>query len=186
MNAATTRQTAAQRREDVLAAAVEEFGAHGYHGASTDAIARRAGISQPYLFRLFGSKRELFVACARRCYRRTLESFQGAAEGLRGMEAMMAMRDAYHALLESDPALLHAQLHGYAAATGDPVIAEAMREGYGDLYSYVARVSGASNVEVTSFFARGMLWNVASAMQLQDVTDEWALDLVAGNRDEER
>jgi AcrR family transcriptional regulator len=186
MNAATTRQTTAQRREDVLAAAVEEFATHGYHGASTDVIARRAGISQPYLFRLFGSKRELFVACSRRCYRRTLETFQGAAEGLRGMEAMMAMRDAYHALLDSDPAILQAQLHGYAAATGDPMIAEAMREGFGDLYSYVARVSGASNVEVAFFFARGMLWNVASAMQLQNSTDPWAVELVAGNQGEVR
>ena len=54
--ATTTRQTADERREEVLAAAVEEFGRAGFHGASTDAIARRAGISQPYLFRLFGSK----------------------------------------------------------------------------------------------------------------------------------
>ena len=80
----TTRQTAEARREDLLAAAVEEFARAGFHGASTDAIARRAGISQPYLFRLFGSKKDLYLASVRRCFRRTLEVMQEAAEGLRG------------------------------------------------------------------------------------------------------
>jgi AcrR family transcriptional regulator len=70
--ATTTRQTAAERREAVLEAASAEFALRGLHGASTDAIARRAGISQPYLFRLFGSKKELFIAVVDRCYDRTL------------------------------------------------------------------------------------------------------------------
>ena len=73
MNAATTtRKTAEERREEILAAALEEFGEHGLDGTSTDTIARKAGISQPYLFRLFGSKKELYLASVRRCFRRTL------------------------------------------------------------------------------------------------------------------
>ena len=59
---ATTRHSAAERREDVLDAAMIEFAEHGYEGTSTEDIARRAGISQPYLFRLFGTKKELFKA----------------------------------------------------------------------------------------------------------------------------
>jgi AcrR family transcriptional regulator len=60
------RKTADERREDILAVAMEHFGAGGYHGTSTENIAREAGISQPYLFRLFRTKRELFLACWRR------------------------------------------------------------------------------------------------------------------------
>jgi AcrR family transcriptional regulator len=74
--ATTTRQTADERRVAVLAAANIEFALRGLHGASTDAIARRAGISQPYLFRLFGSKKELFIAVIEDCFARTLESFR--------------------------------------------------------------------------------------------------------------
>jgi AcrR family transcriptional regulator len=108
--ATQTRQTAEERRAEVLAAAVEEFARAGYHGASTDAIARIAGISQPYLFRLFGSKKDLYLAVVRRCFRRTLEAMQGAAEGLRGEEAMHAMGHAYAELLTTDPMMLQAQL----------------------------------------------------------------------------
>ncbi len=76
--------TADERREAVLAAARTAFAEGGYYGTSTDAIADAAGISQPYLFRLYGTKKELFIAAVRRCFRETLETFQRAAEGLRG------------------------------------------------------------------------------------------------------
>src|SRR5712691_7864056 len=140
--ATTTRQTAEARREDVLAAAVDELARAGLNGASTDVIARRAGISQPYLFRLFGSKKELYLAAVRRCFRRTQEAMQGAAEGLRGEEALAAMGEAYGELLKTDPGMLQNQLQTYAAALDDLDVRRAVREGYGDLYVYVERVSG--------------------------------------------
>src|SRR5437763_12762474 len=95
----TVRLSAAERRDDVLDAALVEFAERGYEGTSTEDIARRAGISQPYLFRLFGTKKELFKAASARCFRETLEMFQRAAEGLRGQEALSAMGDAYMGLL---------------------------------------------------------------------------------------
>ena len=92
MNPATTeRKTADERREAVLDAAMIEFAERRLHGASTEAIAQRAGISQPYVFRLFGTKRELFKAMTARCFRETLETFQRAAEGKRGEDALVAM-----------------------------------------------------------------------------------------------
>src|SRR5579863_2410199 len=103
------RKTKAERREAVLDAALEEFGERGYHGASTEDIARRAGISQPYVFRLFGTKKELFIAVAARCFRETLEMFQRSAEGLRGTEALDAIGKAYLRELTADPARLRAQ-----------------------------------------------------------------------------
>src|SRR6266568_8939791 len=97
-----TRHTAAERREDILDAALVEFAERGLQGTSTEDIARRAGISQPYLFRLFGTKKELFKATVARCFRETLESFPRAAEGTRGEEALKAMGAAYMELLLTD------------------------------------------------------------------------------------
>src|ERR1044071_6607275 len=102
MSPTATRLSAAERRDAVLDAAAIEFAERGLDGTSTEDIARRAGISQPYLFRLFGTKKELFKASVARCFRETLETFQRAAEGKRGQEALDAMGNAYMELLVSD------------------------------------------------------------------------------------
>src|SRR5436853_1518416 len=96
----TERKTAGERRDQILDAAIVEFAQRGLAGASTEEIAKAAGISQPYIFRLFGTKKELFKAAVARCLRETLEVFQRAAEGKRGEEALHAMGDAYRTLLE--------------------------------------------------------------------------------------
>jgi len=181
----TTRQTAGERREAVLEAARVEFARSGLHGASTDAIARQAGISQPYLFRLFGSKKELYIASVRRCFHRTLEAMQSAAEGLRGDAALEAMGEAYGVLLKTDPTMLQAQLQAYAAALEDEDVRSAVCEGYGDLYTYVERVSGVDGPRLARFFAMGMLFNVIGAMGLHQVSspEPWAARLMAGCRD---
>ena len=94
-----TRQTAEARREAVIAAARREFAQHGLHGASTDRIAREAGISQPYLFRLFGSKKELFLAVNEACFARTLEVFRDGRRGTAGADALAAIGAAYRNLI---------------------------------------------------------------------------------------
>jgi AcrR family transcriptional regulator len=180
--ATATRQTAEERREAVLEAARREFGRAGYHGASTDAIAREAGISQPYLFRLFGSKKDLYLASVRRCFRRTLESMQAAAEGLRGEAALEAIGESYVTLLRTDPSMLQAQLQAYAAALDDDDVRAAVHDGFGDIYAYTERVSGAPPERLARFHASGMLLNVIAAMGvLGDAELEpWAARLVEG------
>jgi AcrR family transcriptional regulator len=173
-----TRQTAAERREAVLAAAAHEFAHKGLHGGSTDAIAQAAGISQPYLFRLFGTKKELFVASSRRCFARVLASFQEAAEGTTGLEAKEAIGRAYDQLL-ADRELLLGQLQMYAACS-DPEIRDATRAGFAELFRYVEDVTGLSTLEIRDFFAMGMLMNVAAAMDLPQICsedDSWAREL---------
>jgi len=180
--ATATRQTAEERREAVLEAARREFARAGFHGASTDAIARDAGISQPYLFRLFGSKKGLYVASVRRCFRRTLEAMQAAAEGLRGEAALQAIGAAYFELLSTDPTMLQAQLQAYVAALDDQDVRAAVRDGFGDIYAYAERVSGAAPARLARFHATGMLLNVIAAMGLhEDAEPEpWAARLMAG------
>jgi AcrR family transcriptional regulator len=180
---ATERKTAEERREAVLDAALEEFALHGLAGASTEAIAEKAGISQPYVFRLFGTKKELFKAVVARCFRETLELFQRSAEGKRGQEALKAMGQAYQEQLLPDRIRLQAQLQAYSACD-DPDICEVVRNGYGDLVAYVERVAEAEPFEVTRFFAMGMLLNVVAAMAVQDGNQPWAARLLEGCMEE--
>lgn len=173
----TARSTAADRRDAVLDAALEVFAEHGFRGASTEEIARLAGISQPYVFRLFGTKRELYKAVVARCFRQTLELMQRAAEGTRGEEALQAIGEAYGELLQADRTYLRAQMQAYAASE-DPEIAKVVRNGFGDLVSYVERVSGAGPEQVARFFAAGMLLNVLSSMRAED--EPWGIRLAEG------
>ena len=175
----TERKTAAERREAVLEAALIEFAERGLHGASTEEIARRAGISQPYVFRLFGTKKELFKAATARCLRETLEAFQRAAEGKRGEQALEAMGRVYVDELIADRTRLKAQLEAYAACD-DPDVREVVRNGYGDLVTYVERVSGLPKDRIAAFFATGMLINVMAALDLQELDEPWAVRLLEG------
>ena len=185
--ATATRQTAAERREAVLEAANAEFALRGLHGASTDAIARRAGISQPYLFRLFGSKKRLYIAVVERCYDHTLEIFRTAASGTSGADALAAIGDAYGRLIEDDRTMLQGQLQGYAASVDDDDIREANARGFGRLVDYVETVSGADRVTVALFFSKGMLMNVLAAMDFSfggDTRHAWLARLAEGCREE--
>lgn len=175
----SARKTKEVRREEILDAALVVFAEHGLQGASTDEIARRAGISQPYVFRLFGTKKELFSAVVARCFRQTLGIFQQAAEGKRGEEALHAIGAAYDGLLRTDRVYLRSQMQAYAACD-DPDICRVVRNGFGDLVTYVEHVSGADGLTIQRFFAKGMLMNVLSSMQLSDPTEPWAQRLLAG------
>ena len=177
--ATTIRKTQAERREEILDAALDEFAEHGYHGGSTEGIARRAGISQPYVFRLFGTKQELFKAVVARCFRETLEMFQRAAEGKRGKEALDAMGKAYVERLLTERKRLQLQMQAYAACD-DEEVGEVVRQGYGDLVTYVERVSGLPPEDVASFFAKGMLLNVLATMKAHDGSGPWAQRLIEG------
>ena len=155
----------------VLEAAVAEFAAHGLAGTSTEDVARQAGISQPYLFRLFPTKKALFLALVDRCFRRVEGTFVAAARDRTGDEALAAMADSYTLLLD-DRTLLLLQMQIYAACS-DPEIREAARTGYKHLWEMVERITGLPFQTVVDFFAVGMLMNVAAAMDLPSVDERW-------------
>jgi AcrR family transcriptional regulator len=179
--AVTERKSATERRDEILEAALGEFAAHGLDGGSTEAIARAVGISQPYVFRLFGTKKQLFIATIERCMRGTLDMFHTASAGLRGEDALHAIGEAYTERVAADPTYLHSQMQAYAAS-GDPEIREVVRRGYGELVEYVERVSGVPSEEVAHFFAKGMLLNVIASMDLLEAEEGWAQRLIDGCR----
>jgi AcrR family transcriptional regulator len=170
---ASSRQTAGERRTAVLAAAISEFARSGYAGTSTEAIAARAGISQPYLFRLFGTKKDLFVATYDLVSLRIINELTRAGEGLEGEEAKVAMADAYLQLMQ-DPEILQVELHGFAAAPADPDIARSCRRTF-DLLAdlFYDRTHGTED-DLREFFAMGMLINVMSAIDVLSDPGSWA------------
>jgi AcrR family transcriptional regulator len=160
------RKSADERREEILAIAMEHFAAGGYRGTSTEVIAREAGISQPYLFRLFRTKKELFLACGDRACEKVLDAFRDAAAGAEPGGELEAMGHAYVAELLPDRHAILMLMQGYAAAS-DPEIQEHVRRRYGDVVSEVAELAGAGPGEVWSFFANGMLLNIIAALDLE-------------------
>jgi AcrR family transcriptional regulator len=165
MAAPTRRKSAAERREELLTAAMERFAEGGFHGTSTEVIARDAGISHPYLFRLFRTKKELFLACDERACDKVIEAFRRAAAAAPEGEKLTAMGEAYtHELLPDRHALLM-MMQGFAAAS-DPDIQERVRSKYAEIVAEVSRLSGAPPEEVFRFFAHGMLLNIITALDL--------------------
>jgi len=166
------RISALERRESVIRAAIAEFARTGYHGTSTAVIAKRVGVTQPYLFRLFPDKKAIFVAALVRSTEDTRLAFERAADGVEdGEQALQAMTSAYAQLISTRPETLLMQMQGYAAvaaaeAQGDDLIGELVRAGWMRVWETVHLSLGADAGETASFFACGMLGNTLTAIGL--------------------
>ena len=176
MTQQTPRISKDERRRQIIEAATVEFSTRGYEGTPVDAIARRVGVTQPYLFQLFGTKKDLFIAAVRRGFERTVGAFRmAAAEAGEGADAhaiLNSMGRAYAQLL-ADRELLLLQMQGYVACE-DPDIRAAVQEELMRLVNFVKSASGADDLAVTEWLAYGMLMNVVAAVDLPSVDADWA------------
>ncbi|PZS15026.1 MAG: TetR/AcrR family transcriptional regulator [Solirubrobacterales bacterium] len=172
------RVPAAQRRDALIEAAVHEFAHGGLHGTPVARIARRVGVAQPYVFSLFATKRELFLAAVQRGFELIAETFSRAAaefESDQGAissadaDVLTAMGRAYVQLLDSHRDYLMLQHHAYAACD-DPLIRERVRICYAWIVAEVERLSGAQQDRIDEFFRHGMWLNVAAAMGVEDLS----------------
>jgi AcrR family transcriptional regulator len=182
-NPARQLLTAEERRETVLRTAVRAFAARGYYGTPTVDIAKEAGISQSYLYRLFPAKEDLFIAVVRRSFHLVRECFaEGAAKAASAapQDVLAAVSDAYGRLI-SDPEILLLLMHAQCAAQ-EPAVGEAVRSEYARLVEYVRAASGASDEEIQLFFARGMLCHLLVAIDACAVDARWAHTLSDGFR----
>lgn len=147
---ATTRLTKEERRREIVEAATREFAVGGLYGTPVETIAKRVGVSQPYLFQLFGTKKDLFIAAVRRAFERTVATFRSAAaeagEDADTKTILIAMGLAYHCLLE-DRNLLLMQMQAYAACD-DEEVRDAVREEFLRLVRFVQSASGAQDKDV--------------------------------------
>jgi AcrR family transcriptional regulator len=176
MTTQPTRISKDERRRQIIDAAAREFAARGYEGTPVEAIAKRVGVTQPYLFQLFGTKKDLFIAAVRRGFERTIGAFRKAAadagEGADPHAVLQAMGGAYAQLLD-DRELLLMQMQAYVAC-GDADIRAAVQEELMRLVSFVKSASGATDEAVCQWLAYGMLMNVIAATDLPSVDADWA------------
>jgi AcrR family transcriptional regulator len=173
----TTRQTAEERRETVLEAAAHEFAHKGLYGTSTEDIARAAGISQPYLFRLFGSKKALYLAAYQHCVDEVYVAFAAAARGRSGEDALHAMGQAFTELMQNRDRLMF-MLKTWATCD-DEEICRAARADWRNLVDLAEQASGEPPEVVTRFFANGMLISILMSMDLLADPEPWANRLLA-------
>lgn len=157
----------------LLDAATAVFGELGYHGASTHAIARAAGVSQPYVVRMFGGKEALFLAVLERSVERMIDAFAEArAAHLANPEGDTLTRivgERYVDLL-SDRGLLRSMMHAFMLGS-DPVIGPAARAGILRVHAYLREELGIDAADAHHFLATGMLMNTVVALRLADDFD---------------
>ncbi len=182
-SAKSTRQRvpASERRDALIEAAIHEFAQSGLHGTPVDRIARQVGVAQPYVFSLFHSKRELFLAAVDRCFERVSELMVHTAETFDPSDVpeddtvLLAMGDAYVEMLKTDRDSLMLQLQSYAACD-DEVIRVRVRENYARLVRLIERLAPEADQErIDNFFRYGMWLNVTAAMGVEDLSAgcEW-------------
>lgn len=161
-----TRMSAEDRRELIVEAATRAFARGGYAGTSTDAIAREAGVSQPYVVRMFGTKLELFLEVFERAVGRVRDAFAAVLDDgpfdpdSEDDKARMGL--AYHDLLQSQP-FLQVMMHGFSAGGVDE-IAAAARRWMGEVFATIKR-TGWDDEQARDFIAHGMLINVMLSMR---------------------
>ena len=173
------RMAMEERREQVLREAIPVFARYGFEGATTAEIAKRAGVTQPYIFKLFESKKELFIAACERNMRNTQEEMRESAGGKTGHDALEAMGEAYVGRMETNRDSLLLQMQQYAACW-DEDVQRTVRHRMQDLWNMVLELTGVPVPEIALFFAKGMMCNVMAAAGRSDGKDpQWLPVLMA-------
>ncbi len=164
--------SAEARRELVLEAATRAFARGGYAGTSTDAVGKEAGVSQPYVVRIFGTKQQLFLEVLGRTCETIRAAFAAViAEGFDpdDEDDWSRLGLAYTELLR-DRDLLMVLMHGFAAGNNDE-IAACSRAGMGSIFATVMS-TGCAEERAEEFVAQGMLLNVMLSMRAPEHLDE--------------
>jgi AcrR family transcriptional regulator len=175
-NPTRQRVPASERRDALIEAAIHEFAVGGLHGTPVDKIARRVGVAQPYVFSLFGSKKELFLAAVERAFTKFADLFTEAAAGfdpaiaVAEADATWAIANAYIDQLDANRDLLLIQQQGYAAC-GDEEVRTRVAELYDGLVDHTRRLTDADDERLDEFFRYGMWINVQAALGKTNVCE---------------
>lgn len=182
MPAPGTSAKSDERRRVVLEAAVACFSRRGFYGTTTHEIAERAGISQPYVYRLFDNKQALFAGAVHlvsELMESTLAKHVAEASPppRSPAEALRAARMAYAALIEDRDVLMFL-MHANCAAD-EPLVGDAVRLCYAKQVELVRELLGSDEEAIRQWFGAGMLDNVVTALHLAEVDEPWARTLSA-------
>lgn len=171
------RRTADERRKDVLDAAIIEFATLGLHGASTETIAARAGISQPYVLRLFGTKKALFLAAVAQVTDRIMDGWRTSLVGMEDAAPLdkIIVLGAQYTNLTRDEHALRLVLQSFSSAE-DPDVRLAAQHCLRSMVAWVQDATGAPLPTIQQFFAYGMMLTVAASIRATDAAPDelWA------------
>ena len=163
------RLPAAERRENMLAAASKVFGNLGYTGATTDAIAKAAGVSQSYVVRTFGSKENLFAEASERALTRIKDAFTQVTQETKGDDLKETMGRAYVELM-ADQSNLLIVMHLFTMGQ-HPRFGPIARAGFLEIYRVIYDALDKDTDAANEFLAQGMLNNVLLGIGLVEVSD---------------
>ena len=173
------RVPAAERRDALIEAAIHHFAHGGLQGTKVSAIAADVGVAQPYVFSLFPTKRDLFLAAVDRCFEKVSALFRQAAADFDANgpqepdeDKLNAIGHSYMNAIADNPDQLLLQLQGYAACGDDPGIQTAVRRNYARLVELCRELTDADDERLDGFFQMGMWCNVAAALGIEDFKAE--------------
>lgn len=166
------RSTAGQRRADAVAAGMRIFADHGPTSTALQRVADEIGVSQPYVFRLFGTKRAFFLACIDEMQQRVREVLRDAVSAVAPGDELTAMRAGFRAML-ADGVISGLWLQACAVARWDAAVAARCRDLISGVLEEAARLSEESPDRVEQALADGVL-----IMMLQAI----GVDLAGGSR----
>jgi AcrR family transcriptional regulator len=156
------RLKAPQRKEQLLGVATRVFAKYGYDATTTASIASAAGITEPILYRHFGSKQELFVAITRAVSDRTLRHWKelisdidDPAEQLR--EIAGQFDDHLHELSDA-----YRVIHGALTTSRDRKVLSVLREHYRQIEAFFRAiiVAGQKKGAFRSVDAKMVCWHL--------------------------
>lgn len=166
--------TSANRKKDIISAAIEVFAEIGYFRATTAQVAERARISQPYVFRFFSTKEALLLAALEVSWQRVIDSFAKVVESATPEQLESGLIRAYEQILDSHENEVLLQMQ--AQTIREDSIREAMRGGFREVRRLVLdayRASGIPNAEERTrlFLAQGMLCNISKALAMPELME---------------
>ena len=165
MHQPVPRMKSEDRRELILESATSVFGQFGYYGATTDQIARAAGVSQPYVVRMFGTKERLFIEVIERALAFILQTFRAVlVEGHHDLQHRFG--SAYVEMLRQRGLLL-SLMHSFVLG-GDPVVGARARQGFLEVYAFLRHEAGFGPQEAQQFLEGGMLLNTLVGLRMSD------------------
>lgn len=179
----TTLSTSDERRTAAVDAAVAAFASGGYHGTTVADVAKRAGISPAYVFKLYSSKEAVFVAALDRCFDLVVAALEAGVESTveQSPEGVLDAMGGAYAELIADRDLLMLQVHAQSA-TGVSEIRSALRRGYERVTEFAGSRSGATAEQVQRFLAFGQLCHLVATLDVDESRGGWEQVVAAGIR----
>ncbi len=162
------------RRMDIISAAIEEFAETGYYRATTMQVAKRAGISQPYIFRFFQSKEELLLAALEASWQRIASAFRQVVHSSAPVQLEQDLIVTYEEIMNAHRSEMLLQMQ--AQTIQEEPIRKAMQSGFRDVRGIVLEAfqrNGVKNPEERTmlFLAKGMLCNISMALELPELME---------------